>query len=201
MQLVTDLIALLAAKQSPDCAVNTHIIAHSMAPMWCAKPSTMPTMHALKNNCWMISQLCLIADDISSSLREGHAYSESLYRHCTRLTNYFSFADSALKLSNVKRAGIAARAGRVGLPGSAPAKAVDVDCTHYDLALLADPALQAHDQPKGFLGNRNHSWFIGNRLFSLDLLETLKGDLDHRILPTRKQVSGLRRLHLVSSRT
>ncbi|HBX57612.1 alpha/beta fold hydrolase [Pseudomonas sp. UBA2684] len=198
MQLVTDLIALLAAKQTPDCAVNTHIIAHSMGAYVVREAFDDADDARLENNSWMISQLCFIAADVSAaSLNEGHASSDSLYRHCTRLTNYFSLGDSVLKLSNVKRAGVAPRAGRVGLPEAAPRAAVDIDCSAYHQALLADAALQTSDQPHGFLGNQNHSWYIGNRLFTLDLFETLKGDLDRSLIPTRNPIDGSRRFSLI----
>lgn len=197
MQLVTDLIARLAAKQTPDCAVNTHIIAHSMGTFVVREAFDDADDAKLENNCWMVSQLCLIGADISAaSLAEGHACSDSLYRHCTRLTNYFSHADSVLKLSNVKRAGVAARAGRVGMPEAVPRRAVDIDCSVYHQALLASPALQATDQPQGFLGNQDHSWYIGNKVFTLDLFETLKGDLDHSIIASRSPIAGSRRFNL-----
>jgi pimeloyl-ACP methyl ester carboxylesterase len=197
MQLVTDLIARLAAKQTPDCAVNTHIIAHSMGTFVVREAFDDADDAKLENNCWMVSQLCLIGADISAaSLAEGHACSDSLYRHCTRLTNYFSHADSVLKLSNVKRAGVAARAGRVGMPEAVPRRAVDIDCSVYHQALLASPALQATDQPQGFLGNQDHSWYIGNKVFTLDLFETLKGDLDHSIIASRSPIAGSRRFSL-----
>lgn len=197
MQLVTDLIALLAARQTPDCAVNTHILAHSMGAYVVREAFDDADDARLENNSWMISQLCFIGADVSAaSLDAGHASSDSLYRHCTRLTNYFSFGDSVLKLSNVKRAGVAPRVGRVGLPESAPRKAVDIDCSAYNQALLADAARQANDQPHGFFGNRDHSWFIGNRVFTRDLFETLKGDLDRSIIAAREPLSGSRRLSL-----
>jgi pimeloyl-ACP methyl ester carboxylesterase len=74
MQLVTDLIARLAAKQTPDCAVNTHIIAHSMGTFVVREAFDDADDAKLENNCWMVSQLCLIGADISAaSLAEGHA--------------------------------------------------------------------------------------------------------------------------------
>lgn len=198
MQLVTDLIALLAAKQTPDCAINTHIIAHSMGAYVVREAFDDADDARLENNCWMISQLCLIGADVSaSSLSDDHASSDSLYRHCTRLTNYFSLGDSMLKLSNVKRVGVAPRAGRIVLATPTPIKAVDIDCTAYHQALLLDPTLQRSDQPQGFLGNPNHSWFIGNRVFTLDLFETLKGDLDRRLVATRSRIEQSPRLRLV----
>ena len=198
MYLVTDLIALLAAKQTHDCAVNTHIIAHSMGAYVVREAFDDADDAQLADNSWMVSQLCLIGADVSSaSLSDGNPRSTSLYRHCTRLTNYFSLDDSMLKLSNVKRAGVAPRAGRIGLPLLAPTKTADVDCTAYHLALLLDPNMQLSDQPHGFLGNPAHSWYIGNRVFTLDLFETLKGDLDRRIFATRTTIEDSRRLRLI----
>ncbi len=52
----------------------------------------------------------------------------SLSLHCVHRTNYHNPYDSVLKLSNVKRIGVAPHASRVGLSESAPAKAVGVDC-------------------------------------------------------------------------
>ncbi len=78
---------------------------------------------------WSVSQICFVAADVSSKdMTETSYNSNSLYRHCVRRTNYHNPYDSVLKLSNVKRIGIAPRAGRAGLPESAPAKAVGVDC-------------------------------------------------------------------------
>lgn len=186
MQLVTDLIALLAAKQTPDCAINTHILAHSMGGYVVREAFDDADDARLANNSWMISQLCFIGADVSAaSMTEGNATTDSLYRHCTRLTNYFSLGDSVLKLSNVKRAGVAPRVGRIGLPLLAPNTTANIDCSNYHQALLETPALQAADQADGFTGNKDHSWFFGNRVFTLDLFETLKGDLDRSILPTR----------------
>ncbi|MFI8481299.1 alpha/beta hydrolase [Pseudomonas sp. NPDC078700] len=198
MQLVTDLISLLAAKQTPDCAVNTHILAHSMGAYVVREAFDDADDARLENNSWMISQLLFIGADISSgSLSEGNATSDSLYRHSTRLTNYFSLGDSVLKLSNVKRAGVAPRAGRIGLPPLAPNTSADIDCSLYHQALLENESLQAADQPNGFHGNKNHSWFFGNRVFTLDLFETLKGDLDRSILPTRSPAVAQRCYNLI----
>jgi hypothetical protein len=66
---------------------------------------------------WTTSQLVFIAGDVSSdSLSAGNPTTESLYRHCIRLTNYSNPNDEALQIANVKRVGVAPRAGRVGLP-------------------------------------------------------------------------------------
>ncbi|MBK8965055.1 MAG: alpha/beta hydrolase [Candidatus Competibacteraceae bacterium] len=94
----------------------------------------------LPNMSWAVSQIIFAAGDVSAaSMATGNGDSESLYRHCVRLTNYSSRYDQALDLSNVKRLGVSPRVGRVGLPGNAPPRAVNVDCTAY-YAKLADDA-------------------------------------------------------------
>lgn len=50
--------------------------------------------------------------------------------------------------------------------------------------------MHAADPSNGLHGNQAHSWFIGTRIFTLDLFETLKGDLEHRPLSTRSPVGG-----------
>jgi len=94
--------------------------------------------------------------------------------------------DSALKLSNMKRLGTAPRVGRVGLPNDAPSTAVNVDCTGYFSLLNSDDKVKAKDQ-KAAIGSFDHSWHIGNLIFTRDLFETLKGDLDRNVIPTRKK--------------
>jgi hypothetical protein len=80
--------------------------------------------------------------------------------------------------------GVAPRVGRVGLPRDASRKAVNVDCTEYFGRLNSDKALKNKDQ-KNEIGSFDHSWHIGNRLFAQDLFETIKGDLDRSVVPTR----------------
>jgi pimeloyl-ACP methyl ester carboxylesterase len=187
MQLVTDLIRLLAAKQTADCTINIHLLAHSMGAYVVREAFDDADDARLDNNAWMTSQVCLIGGDVSAaSLRQGGSSGESLYRHCIRLTNYWSHHDSVLKLSNAKRIGMAPRVGRVGLPKDAPPAAVNVDCSDYHGRLLSEPALQQQDQPHGFNGNQAHSWYIGNLHFTRDLFETLRGDLDRAVIPTRE---------------
>ncbi len=138
----------------------------------------------------MVSQVAFIGADVSSASRRADSDSgASLYRHCVRLTNYSNQFDSVLKLSNVKRAGVAPRAGRVGLPPGAPEKAVDADCSDYFSQLSRDEAVKAADQAE-VIGAFDHSWHIGNRVFACDLFETLRGDLDRHVFPTRTASNG-----------
>lgn len=196
MQLVKDGIKMLAERQTPDCCINVHLLGHSTGAYIIREAFDDADDTEMANGTWMVSQIAFIGGDVSSgSMNADNARSKSLYRHCTRFTNYSNGLDSVLKLSNVKRAGIAPRVGRVGLPAGVPERAVDVDCTDYFQKLSSDPALKKADQNVE-LGSFEHSWHIGNRVFAKDLFETLRGDLDRNRLPTRAMKDG--RLVLVS---
>jgi len=108
--------------------------------------------------------------------------SRSLYRHCTRLTNYQNPFDRVLKLSNVKRAGVAPRAGRRGLPGKHPDKAVNINCgAHFD---------------ENYGGKDNgHSWYFEDKVFLADLVATLSGDTDRQVIAQRR-LDARGKLHL-----
>ncbi|UCC14657.1 MAG: hypothetical protein JSW21_01475, partial [Gammaproteobacteria bacterium] len=103
-----------------------------------------------------------------------------LYRHSVRLTNYQNPYDSVLKLSNIKRVGVAPRAGRVGLPGKLPHKAVNVNCGPYFHNLRPDPQAT---------GAWDHSWFFDDAFFARDLTYTLQGNIDRNYIPTRKRAN------------
>lgn len=193
MQLVSDVVAEFSRRQQPDCTINVHALAHSMGAYVLREACDDADDARLHNNAWMLSQVCFIGADVSAgSMASGHSRSSALYRHCIRLTNYFSRNDSVLKLSNAKRIGVAPRVGRVGLPEQAPATAVNVDCTDYHRQLLDDPQVRSSDLAQGFEAKWEHSWFVGNKVFLRDLFETLKGDLDRRALPTRRLSSTQR---------
>lgn len=190
MQLVTDGIRLLAKEQGPGCVINIHLLGHSMGAYVIREAFDDADDTHMEQASWMVSQIAFIGGDISSeSLAQGNPSTEAIYRHCARFTNYSNGADSVLKLSNAKRVGVAPRVGRAGLPENIPPKAVNVDCTDYFQLLEADKAIRDADQ-KAEIGTFDHSWHIGNRIFTRDLFETLKGDLDRRLLPTRYVLSG-----------
>jgi pimeloyl-ACP methyl ester carboxylesterase len=197
LQLVDDGIKLFAARQTPDCCINVHLLGHSTGAFVIREAFDDADDTEMSNASWMVSQVALIGADISSaSLAANSDSTQSLYRHCTRLTNYSNHYDSVLKLSNVKRVGLAPRVGRVGLPMNHPDKAVDVDCSDYFAQLNSDPTVKAIDQTES-IGSFDHSWHIGNRVFAADLFETLRGDLDRAVIPTRHPEGGrlkLRRL-------
>lgn len=186
MQLVNDGVRLLAQEQTPDCAINIHLLAHSTGAYVVREAFDDADDARLANNAWTVSQIAFIGGDISSgSLSAGNATTESLYRHCVRLTNYSNLYDSVLKLSNAKRLGVAPRVGRGGLPPDAPRQAVNVDCSAYFDSLNKDPAILAADQTEA-IGSFDHSWHVGNRVFARDLFEVLRGDLDRSVIPTRR---------------
>jgi len=118
---VDDCIALFSSIQRPDCRINVHLLAHSTGAYVVREAfDDADDRPAVAQRNWMVSQIALIGGDVSSqSMSEGNATTESLMRHCVRLTNYSNPYDSVLKLSNVKRLGAAPRVGRVGLPEAA----------------------------------------------------------------------------------
>lgn len=185
LNLVDDCLSLLAAVQFRGCQINVHVIAHSMGAYVLREAfDDADDRPAIAATNWSVSQVCLVAADISAtSMSADDARSRSLYRHCTRLTNYQNPYDSTLKLSDVKRAGVAPRAGRRGLPDDRPSKAVNVDCGEY------------FERSYRESGDRGHSWYFGDDVFLADLAQTLAGDRDRSVIARRrKAVDG--RLHL-----
>jgi esterase/lipase superfamily enzyme len=190
MQLVTDGIKLLAREQKPNCIINIHLLGHSTGAYVIREAFDDADDSQLRQASWLVSQIAFIGGDISSdSLSKGNPSTEAIYRHCVRFTNYSNGADSVLKLSNAKRVGVSPRVGRVGLPSDIPEKAVNIDCTDYFNVLNSDTAIKTADQ-KQEIGSFDHSWHIGNRVFTLDLFEILKGDLDRHLFPTRNSTSS-----------
>ncbi len=198
IKLVDDCIKLFAARQTPDCCINVHLIGHSTGAYVIREAFDDADDTELSNASWMVSQIVFIGGDVSSgSMSADNASTESLYRHCIRLTNYSNRKDSVLKLSNVKRVGLAPRVGRVGLPLDHPDKAIDVDCTDY-FTLLETDSVKSADQVES-IGSFDHSWHIGNRTFAADLFETLRGDLDRAAIPTRRMEDGTLKLRRLNS--
>ena len=184
LRLVKDGILLLSQAQSADCRINVHLLGHSMGAYVIREAfddaDDRPRIAASN---WTVSQLCLIGADISSaSMGEDNPKSSSLYRHAVRITNYFNPFDDVLKLSNVKRIGVAPRLGRVGLPDDAGPEAVNIDCgPYYDTHVSDNNAL---------FDSSAHGWYIGDKLFTQDLLHTLRGDIDRHRIPTRQSRDG-----------
>src|SRR5271170_5119326 len=141
--LVRDCIFRVARMQSQlDCDINVHLLAHSTGAYDVQEAfDDADDRNAINAINWTVSQIALISGDISSnSMADGDADTESIYRHCVRLTNYSNGHDEVLQISNIKRVGIEPRVGRVGLPAAAPGIAVNVDCSQYYQAAIAPHA-------------------------------------------------------------
>ncbi|SFI26183.1 alpha/beta hydrolase [Jannaschia pohangensis] len=178
-RLVDEGIRSFAALQRPDCRINLHIVAHSMGAFVVREAfDDADDRPAIAQTNWSVSQIMLIAADVSAGgMAEGSAKSSSLYRHCVRLTNYYNHFDDVLSLSNIKRVGVAPRAGRVGLPDDAPSKAVDIYCGKYFEDTRAS-------QPAG-----PHSWYFDNPVMMTDLFHTIDGRIDRHDIPTRRRTN------------
>ena len=176
LRLVDDCISLLVAARYPACRINVHVVAHSMGAYVVREAfDDADDRPALASANWNVSQLCFVGADVSQgSMAATDARSRSLYRHCNRLTNYSNEHDRVLKLSNIKRIGVAPRAGRRGLPPDRPATAANVDCSDHFAAQYADS------------GDSGHSWYFEDPVFVGDLVATLKGDDAERTTARRR---------------
>ena len=183
LRLVDDCIALFAEMQANDCQINVHVLGHSTGAYVIREAfDDADDRPGVAQNNWTVSQLAFISGDVSSaSMSEDNSTTESLYRHCVRMTNFTNRLDSVLKISNAKRVGLAPRVGRVGLPADVPAKAVDVDCSNYFATLNPDP---------NAIGSFDHSWQFADPVFAQDLFETIAGNIDRTLLPTRAVQNG-----------
>ena len=189
LQLVKDGIIRFCNRQVAGCEINVHLLAHSTGAYVIREAfDDADDRPRIAAHNWTVSQVAFIAGDVSSkSMGESDSKSSSIYRHCVRLTNYASHYDKVLKLSNVKRVGVAPRVGRIGLPRDASSKAVNVDCSDYFCTL--------EESESEFKGTWEHSWHVGNEVFARDLYLTMCGDIDRHSIPTREHV-GENRLKL-----
>jgi len=181
LRLVDDCISLLASAQFRGCEYNVHVIAHSTGAYVVREGfDDADDRPGIAASNWNVSQLCFVGADVSSrSMSASDSKSSSIYRHCTRLTNYQNPYDKVLKLSNVKRVGVAPRVGRTGLPPDHSDKAVNINCGAY---------FAGKDQSKAtFIGAYDHSWYFGDKVFARDLAATLQGDIDRHFIPGRKR--------------
>lgn len=177
MELVNSGIALLAKQQGKDCSINVHVIAHSTGAYIVNEAfiDSETTKSTAEIN-WSAAQILFIAGDVSSDSLSTSG-GEKLYRHCNRLTNYFSNFDDALAISNVKRVGAKNRVGRIGLPSDSPSKAVDVDCSnHYKINKNNIQVVNAM---------HSHSWHFWSETWLKDAVVTLSGDIDRNAIETR----------------
>ncbi len=183
--LVRGGIQLFTKAMRPNCRVNMHVLAHSMGAFVLREAfGTADYLRSIAQVSWTVGQTILVAGDISQGcLAAGHAMGDGIYVHSTRVTNYSNPWDGALSVSGAKRLGASPRAGRVGLPATAPSKAVNVDTGDY---------FQAHE--KTFAGKglefAGHTWYFNDKAFYRDLSLTLQGEIDRNAIPTRAVIDG-----------
>ena len=177
-RLVTEGISSFAALQTPDCRINTHLVAHSMGCYVVREAfDDADDRPAIAARSWSVSQIILLAADVSAkSMEEGRSKTSSLYRHCVRLTNYFNPFDNVLTLSNIKRIGVSPRAGRVGVSAPEPRKLVDLNCGPY--YEKHGPTIKGPDDSP-------HNWYFSDKKVMADIAFTLKGNIDREKIPTR----------------
>ena len=177
-RLVTEGISSFAALQTPECRINTHLIAHSMGAYVVREAfDDADDRPAIAARSWSVSQIIFLGADVSAgSMEEGHSKPSSLYRHCVRLTNYFNPFDNVLTLSNVKRIGVSPRAGRVGVAAPEPRKLVDLNCGPY---------YEKHGSKVKAPDDSPHNWYFSDRTVMKDMALTLAGDIDREKIPTR----------------
>ncbi len=131
---------------------------------------------------WRITQLALVAGDVSADTMTPHdGLTAALLRHSARVTNYWNPFDAALQISNAKTFFSDPRVGRVGLKGELDDQRVDVNCGMRWQAVakpdeLRDPA-------------RSHGWYFEDDAFYRDLAATLDGRVDRNAIPTREPLS------------
>lgn len=177
-QLFDDGLARFSKLQTSDCVVNLHVLAHSMGCFVVREAfDYADDDHVTAQSNWTVSQVALVAADISSkNMNATSAKVSSLYRHSTRVTAYWSAFDEILSISEIKRVGVSRRLGRVGLPDDIPGSAVDLYCGQF--------FAQTKDQyPAG--ASASHSWYFDAPRFYEDLTHTLLGKLDRHVIPTR----------------
>lgn len=198
-RLVEDALQIVVDAQFPTdpnagkCTVNVHLLGHSTGAYVIMEAFAGASKKGpLFKKPWRIGQVAFIGGDVSTaSLSADSDWASPMYDRIFRLTNYSNRFDKVLGVSNMKRLGTAPRAGRVGLPAAIPDKAVNVDCSGY--FCTKDPRQSA------FVGTFNHSWYIGDPEFALDLALTLEGAIDRQAIPTRRNDQG--RLNLIAGQS
>jgi esterase/lipase superfamily enzyme len=177
-RLVTEGIANFARMQRTDCFVNLHVLAQSTGAFVVREAfDDADDRTAVAAQSWSVSQVMLMAADVSvHSLDADNSKSSSLYRHCVRLTNYYSPRDEILSVSAVKRVGVARRAGRVGLDKPPVEKAANVYCgEHFKTTYPQLPVDAQH----------SHAWYFDDPILYQDVFYTISGGLDRNEFPTR----------------
>jgi pimeloyl-ACP methyl ester carboxylesterase len=183
IQLVNAGVKLLLRAQDEECMIAVHALAHSMGAYVTREALDHADDGQSTRENWTLNQLVFISGDVDAAdFSANNKETESTYDHCYRFTNFFSRFDQALQVSNVKRAGVAPRVGRVGLPADAPDKGVNVDCSDYFSSVYGADG--------GGTIWRTHSWYFDDPIFLQDLSITLRGAIDRVKIPTRKPGPG-----------
>lgn len=186
-RLVLDAILPFVGYNQPNCRISLHVLAHSMGAFVLREAFDRADYHAAASaKGWTISQMMILSGDVSANSMGTSPESDSLYRHCVRLTNYSNPLDSILSLSEIKRAGISPRVGRVGLPPDAPSNAVNVDVGPYYSAV--------RDRLPG-ITNPDHCFYFYDPLLLRDVALTVRGAIDRASIPTRRIMAGRLVLH------
>ncbi|MBI4400715.1 MAG: alpha/beta hydrolase [Nitrospirae bacterium] len=190
LHLVKSCILPLSIQQQAGCRINVHVLAHSTGAYVIREAFDKADDNGrISRTNWITSQMMLIGADISSELlAAGNSASESLFRHCIRLTNYYNGNDYVLSASGAKRLGLAPRAGRVGPPqegeGEPHPKSVYIDCGNYWVKLDENQATKVEGSVFA------HSWYFGDPVFTLDMVETIRGEVDRHRIKTRRIENG-----------
>jgi esterase/lipase superfamily enzyme len=179
--MVNGAVKPLLKAQTPECKVRVNAIAHSMGAFVLRKALGHADDGIETGTDWMIGQLALVAGDVeASSFANGDTDTKAMMGHTYRLTNYASWYDEALMISNAKRAGVEERVGRIGLPTGAPAHAVNVNCSdRYDALTRDNPLAIVSDAAY------SHSWYFKDAVFMRDLAQTLRGAVDRNVVARR----------------
>ena len=176
LRLVSDAIGPLSRYIQQGCEISTHVLAHSMGAYVLREAlDDADDRREIAATGWTLNQVMICSGDVSADSMGTTAKSSSLYRRSVRLTNYQNPYDSVLSISNVKRVGVSPRVGRIGLPASAPRKAVNVDVGLYYEQFRAD-----------FVGAfPDHNFYFQSAQFLKDVYLTLLGEIDRESIPTR----------------
>ena len=204
--LVEDGFKALAAITSPDCEVNLHVVAHSMGSYVLQESFRYASVaySDVVTDQWGLQQVALVGADLACNDFKAEGDSMYFVRRATRVTNYVTSCDEALKASNIKHRTTpfpgefnwSDRIGRKGLASDLAPDAVncyDVNCDAFYAAAVG--AMQDEEYlasigfpKKNVIADRpcvSHSWHVGNATFAKDLVDTLHGDVDRNVIATR----------------
>ncbi|MBX9884107.1 MAG: alpha/beta fold hydrolase [Novosphingobium sp.] len=175
--LTSSAIGLLEARQSADCIINVHVLAHSMGCFVTQQAVTWAYQDV--RPAWRIGQVMLVAADVDESVfAADNTSAKSFAQYSGRLTAYVNKYDKALLASNAKRLTLAPRLGRVGLPDAAPPLMCEVDCS--DLFKSVSTGIVEDLSPVA-----THCFYFDQPQFWRDAALTLMAGLDRSVIPTR----------------